>query len=202
MREIDKILDDNEKVHWEGKPMFWPFFIGSLSACVFGTFFLVFGAFPIVTAVETGFWPLLFLPHFWIGVFLVFGVPIYTALVYKYIYYVITDKRVIFQKGLIGRDFEMVDFDKITNADVNVDLLDILFGRRSGSIKIATAGSFTYTRRGAVSKPYAIRHVKDPYNVFKFFKKISHDVKTDIEYPNKLRPRTNPGYKTQYKSKK
>ncbi|MBS3112497.1 PH domain-containing protein [Candidatus Woesearchaeota archaeon] len=123
-------------------------------------------------------------------------------MVYKHTYYTITNKRVLLQKGLIGRDFEMVDFDQITNAEVNVGFLDILFGRKSGNILISTAGSFTYTRSGAVQKPYTISHIENPYEVFKFFKKVSHAVKTDIQYPNKYRPKTNPGYESDYNPNK
>ena len=142
------------------------------------------------------------MPHFWVGIVLVFGIPIYQILVYKHVYYAITNKRVLFQKGLIGRDFEMVDFDQITNTEVNVGVLDKLFGGGSGSILISTAGSFTYTRRGAVQKPYTISHIDNPYEVFKFFKKVSHAVKTDIQFPNKYRPETNPGYGTDYNPNK
>jgi len=200
MRELDKVLDHNERVHWEGRPRFWPFFLGGFSAAIFGIIFLVVGGMFVIQGIASGNYVFIFLPHFWIGVGFVFGVPLYKALVYKHTYYAVTNKRVILQKGLIGRDFEIIDFDKITNAEVNVGVLDILFGRRSGSILISTAGSFTYTRRGAVQKPYTISHIGNPYKLFKFFKKVSHAVKTDIQYPNKYRPRTNPGYSTRYKA--
>ncbi len=198
MKEIGKILDPSEKVLWEGKPRFWPFFLASLIMIPFGLIFLVAGGFFSYQGVASGNLWFIFMPHFWVGVALVFGIPIYQALVYKYIYYAITDKRVLIQKGLIGRDFEIVDFDQITNAEVRVGLADILFGKRSGSILLATAGTFTYTRQGAAQKPYTLSNIPNPYEVFKFFKKVSHDVKTDIEYPNKLRPKTNPGYNTDY----
>jgi uncharacterized membrane protein YdbT with pleckstrin-like domain len=202
MRELDKVLDKNEKVHWEGKPRFWPFFLGGFVGAIFGIFFLVIGGVFVVAGVASGNYWFLLLPHFWIGVAFVFGLPIYTALVHKHIYYAITNKRVLFQKGLIGRDFEMVDFDQITNAEVNVGVLDKLFGHGSGSILISTAGSLTYSRNGQVQKPYVMSNIDHPYEVFKFFKKVSHAVKTDIQYPNKLRPKTNPGYGTSYNPKK
>ena len=31
-----------------------------------------------------------------------------------------------------------------------------------------------------------------------FFKKVSHDVKTDIQYPNEYRPKNNPSYQSGY----
>src|SRR3989338_7522331 len=200
MRELDKVLDQNEKIFWEGKPKFWPFFLGGFMGAIFGLFFLVIGGIFVVQGIASGNYLFILLPHFWIGIGFVFGVPIYKALVYKHTYYAITNKRVLLQKGLIGRDFEMVDFDQITNAEVNVGFLDKLFGGNSGSILISTAGSFTYGRYGPVQRPYTLRNIENPYDIFRFFKKVSHAVKTDIQYPNKYRPKTNPGYNTKYNS--
>ncbi|MBI2888431.1 MAG: PH domain-containing protein [Candidatus Liptonbacteria bacterium] len=207
MRELDKVLDANEKVFWEGTPSFWPFLLGgSIITTIFGLFWMVFlipfiavAVYDIIFGSHIFGFGILLLPHFWVGVVLVIGIPIYQILLFKHVRYAITDKRVILQKGVIGRDFEVVDFDQITNAEVNVGLFDKLCGgKNTGSILISTAGSFTYVRRGAVPKPYTMRNIENPYEVFKFVKKVSHDVKTDIQYPNKLRPNENPGYGTNY----
>lgn len=206
MRELDKILDENEKIFWEGKPEFWPFlFGGSIITTLFGLFwillllpFIGLAIFDIFFGSHVFGFGILLMPHFWIGLILVFGIPIYQILSYKHVYYAITDKRVVIQKGLIGRDFEIIDFDQITNAEVNIGLFDKLFGRNTGSILISTAGSFTYGRQGAVHKPYTMRNIVNPYDVFKLFKQVSHAVRSDIEYPNKLRPTENPGYQTRY----
>lgn len=202
MRELDKILDKNEKVFWEGKPNFWPFFLAGLFLSLFGLIFLIAGAIILIQGIKTGNFLFLVFPHFWIGIVFVFGIPLYKALVYKYTYYAITNKRVILQKGLIGRDFEMVDFDQITNAEVNVSIFDKIFSRNSGSILISSAGTFIYGRHGPIAKPYTLNNIQNPYKVFKFFKKVSHAVKTDIQYPNKYRPKTNLGYRTDYNPKK
>lgn len=146
-------------------------------------------------------WGIFLLPHFWVGIVLIVGIPLYQLLVYKHVYYAITNKRVLFQKGLIGRDFEIVDFDQITNAEVNVGVFDTLFGGKTGSILISTAGSITYQRGIGSQRPYTLRNIENPYEVFKFFKKVSHAVKTDIQFPNQYRPTTNPGYKTEYNPK-
>jgi membrane protein YdbS with pleckstrin-like domain len=203
MREIDKVLDREEKVLWEDAPKFWPFFFGrSLPITIFGIVWTSFMAVFIINSLTApGPFPYVVfaMPHLWIGLFMLFGPTIYNALVFKHTYYAITDKRIIIQKGWIGRDFEMVDFDQVTNAEVNVSVFDKIFGGgNTGSILISTAGSFTDARRGAVQKPYTISNVPNPYDVFKFFKKVAHDVKTDIQYPNKLRPGKNPGYQTDY----
>ncbi len=207
MKELDKVLDENERVMWEGVPSFWPYLLGgSLITTIFGLFWLMLllpfigvAVFDILFGSHIFGFGILLLPHFWVGIGLVFGIPAYQVLVYKHTYYAITDKRVILQKGWIGRDFETIDFDQITNAEVNVGVLDKFFGMGdTGSILISTAGSVGYGRYGAIQKPYGIRNISKPYDVFKFFKKISHDVKTDIQYPNKLRPEENPGYQTSY----
>lgn len=202
MKELDKILDKNEKVFWEGKPNFWPFFFGGVAVSLVGLIFLFAGIIVMIKGIRTGNLLFLLFPHFWIGIAIVFGVPIYKAMVYKHTYYAITNKRVLLQTGLIGRDFQMVDFDQITNAEVNVGVLDKLLSKSSGSILVSTAGTFTYRKGRAVAKPYMLSNVPDPYEVFKFFKKVSHAVKTDIEYPNEYRPKTNPGYNTEYNLKK
>ena len=116
-------------------------------------------------------------------------------------YYAITDKRIIIQSGIIGRDFKIVDFDQISNAEVNVGLIDKLFGDDSGSISISTAGTFTYGKHGPIHTPRGLSNISKPYSVFKFFKKVSHDVKTDINFPNKYRPKKNLGYNPKYNSK-
>lgn len=207
MRELDKILDQEEKVLWEGTPSFWPFLLGgSIFTFIFGLFWMVFLIPFIFTAFRDivsgshiyGF-GIFLLPHFWVGLFLVIGIPVYLILVYKHTYYAITEKRVVFQKGWIGRDFESIDFDQISNIEVNVGVFDKIFEKgNTGSILVSTAGSFTQTNRGTYQKRYVISNVKNPYDVFKFFKKVSYDVKADIHYPNKLRPGENSGYQTKY----
>lgn len=207
-RELDKVLDANEKVFWEGGPSFWPFlFGGSVITTIFGLFWMAFlipfMIMAVINIAKGGLmgWGIFLLPHFWVGIVLIVGIPLYQLLVYKHVYYAITNKRVLFQKGLIGRDFEIVDFDQITNAEVNVGVFDTLFGGKTGSILISTAGSITYQRGIGSQRPYTLRNIENPYEVFKFFKKVSHAVKTDIQFPNQYRPTTNPGYKTEYNPK-
>jgi len=63
-----------------------------------------------------------------------------------------------------------------------------------GSIRFSTGeltSKGTALFKTFVSVPY-------PYEVFKQIKTVSEDVKTDWNYPNKLRPEDNPGYETKY----
>jgi membrane protein YdbS with pleckstrin-like domain len=195
MNEINKILSNNEKIIWEGKPQFTPYFV---------TQFTLLGCFALVT-LSLG---LLFtlvgeavFGAFFLFLGILLGVsPFITYLSYRKLFYAITDKRVITQSGIIGTDFNTVDFDKIQNMSVNVGIIDKIFGKNSGTISIFS-GNVTYTSNGtSVLMPFTLPYIENAYDVFEKLKKVSHDIKTDIEYPNDLRPKNNPGYNTEYKS--
>jgi hypothetical protein len=124
--------------------------------------------------------------------------PIYNWLLFKRTAYAITNRRVIIQKGVIGRDFDFIDFDKITQANVNVGIFDKLFKGNTGTILVSTPNSFVVTQNGAAASPNMLSNITNPYEVYRYFEKVSYDVKTDIEYPNQLRPTINPGYQTSY----
>lgn len=196
-REIDKILNTDEKVLWEGNPRFAPFvmtafFISSL----FGLFFLGF----VILAGFSGLGIfILLLPHFWVGLGLVIGPVLYRWLVYRHVWYAITDKRAIIQTGVVGRDFKTIDHDQISNAEVNVGFWDKVFG--AGSILIYTAGGAwggTYGRHGTTVMAPSFSHISNPYEIFKILKKVSFDIKAELEYPTALRPEVAKGYKTKY----
>lgn len=206
MREIGKVLDTNEQVFWEGSPQGMPFVLRSLSGTVVGIFILLFLVPFFGVPFMTKGAPIWFTGAFMIVplIFLFFALAALTSPLWAYLnlrntYFAITNKRVIIQQGIIGRDFTYIDFDQITNAEVNIGFWDKVAGKNSGSILISSAGSFVVARQGQQGmKPYTLSNIDNPYEVFKFFKKVSHDIKTDIEYPNSLRPSENPGYQSSY----
>ncbi len=225
MDELSNVLDKSEKVLWKGAPQFWPYFAGAavLAGIVsvflfsflvmFGMVFLgVFAGFALVGSAAGA-------PPAFIGIPLLFGLPLilmsgifllvlfvpaaYAYLSHKHTQYAITDKRVIMQSGIIGRDYKTIDFDQISNAEVNVGIFDKLFGKDSGSIILRTAGDpVVCVNDSARQQSAVLSSITSPYVAFKFLRKVSFDVKTDMEYPNKYRPKTNPGYKTEYSNKK
>lgn len=213
MKEIEKILDSNEHILWEGKPVFGPyFFTGAIGSFLTGLFILIFLTpfiavnFAQKTTIQVQkfdffflAWNVFLIPFIFGGLSAIFGTPIYKILVHKHLYYVITNKRVIIQKGILARSFEYIDFDKITNAEVVVGFWDNLMKKNSGSIYINSSLDSYYTKNGQqVTRPHIMNNISDPYSVFKLFKKVSYDIKTDIEYPNNLRPTENNGYNTNY----
>lgn len=205
MQEYSQILNADEKILWEGAPQLAPFVVKTFAVIPFGLLFLSFSVFWMFSAASGGapiFFTLFGLPFVLTGLGMSFT-PLYPLLVHKKIHYVITDKRIIIQGGLIGRDYEVVDFDKIQSSYVTVGIADKLFGHNSGSILIDAGRMKSRGENGgSASHPYAFNSITDPYKVFEFFKKVSFDVKTDIEYPNQLRPANNPGYSTGYTPEK
>ena len=199
MSEMEEIIEDNERKLWEGRPRFWPFFLRRITPFIFFVVALSLQLAVVLLISAANAKNFRLIPTFFIFS-IVCAVCLFVfirdAIGYMYVRYLITNKRVILQRGIIGRYFEIVDFDKITNAEVDVGIMDKLFGGGSGSIRISTAGTVVSGRYGPVARPYVICNVAEPYRVFRFFKDISHAVKTDIHYPNAYRPKTNPGYNT------
>lgn len=204
--ELQKVLNANEKIIWEGKPNSFVYytvtFFQSLIGIVIGAG-IVFSVAPGITGIGG---PVSMV----IGILFAIAGPMYRMLVYRFIHYVVTDKRIILQSGLIGRDFEFVDYDKIQNATVDVGILDKVLMQNTGTISIdanrmqTVTDSYTdaqgrrHSSTGVRNVPFLLSHVTDPYSVFNLFKQVSFDVKADINYPNALRPAANAGYATNY----
>lgn len=136
------------------------------------------------------------IPFVLISLFLVFS-PVIQYFVWENVQYAVTSKRVILSSGLIGKDFKSIDHDQIKNISVNVGVIDKLFNKNTGSVRIFS-GESRRGEHGTYSVSDTMYGIQDPYKVFKNIKEIAHDIKTDIEYPNELRPKNNPGYQTEY----
>ena len=54
----------------------------------------------------------------------------------------------------------------------------------------------------AVDSASVLYDIKNPYQITAKLQKITMDIKTDVYYPNALRPDENPGYNTKYKGEK
>ncbi len=199
MDQLDLVLDKNEKLLWSGKPKFLPYVISRVIILGIVIFMFTFISVLLImshtgTNVTNRFditYPLLL----WSAIIAIVGSSILVRLWWRVAFYGVTDKRVIFQYGIFGRDFTFMDYDKIQNTNVNIGLIDKIF--KTGSIIIFTGFSSGGSRNISLTK--TIANIPNPYEVFKLFNRTEFDVKTDMNYPNELRPEDNPGYKTEYK---
>ncbi len=171
MTEIKKILTTDEKVLWEGTPTFLPFVLGrSASMFLLGLFLSCFiyiftTASPLFKmSPQSSFF---LLPFFIFTLCLMFGPLLYNIFVFKHIYYAITDKRVLLQRGLLARSFDIIDRNQITSTQVVSTLFNKLFDPTTGSIFVSTAGAVVYMRRGVAQRPYIISSIKNPYEISK-----------------------------------
>jgi membrane protein YdbS with pleckstrin-like domain len=205
---IRNLLDTNEQIIWEGKPDKVTYVIGSP---VFYVFAFIWGAFDfgfISTFLSAGsgsgfgkmgfFLVPFFLMHL-MPVWIAIGGPIYRAINWNYINYVITQKRVYVESGIIGRDVNLIEIADIQQPEVNVGVIEKL--RNCGSIRLSPVARIDSDGGRRIFYRSTLAHIANPYDVFKMIKQMALDIKSDISYPNAMRPEVNPGYDTKYQPK-
>jgi hypothetical protein len=198
--EFESIKDDKEEILWTGKPKFIPFiFTGVLGGLVTIGFALIW----VLTANN---WdknnenPMS--NYFWLFGLIPLAAGLFTFLKKVFSFsntaYSYSDKRVMMRTGFIGTDFKTIDYDKISDIEVTVSVIEKMYN--VGTIRFFSGR--TQTDEGNTTKLYdSWSAIENPYEVFKMVKQTSVNIKTDFNYPNALRPDTNPGYKTKYDPK-
>ncbi len=199
--EFESIKDDNEKILWTGKPKFIPFiFTGILG----GIFTIAFGVVWLLSVRNLNSNGEKSSPsYFWI-----FGLIPLTAGLFAFLRkvfsfsntaYSYSDKRVMMRSGFIGTDFKTIDYDKISDIEVTVSIVEKIYN--VGTIRFFSGR--TQSDEGNITKLYdSWTAIENPYEVFKMVKQTAVNIKTDFSYPNALRPDTNPGYNTKYQPEK
>ena len=205
---IEKLLDANERIIWSGMPdrkayifNIGPFFFFGIFWGIFDLGFIsaFFSASSSAAEPVGGGSVFFFAPFFllhmtpcWIALFS----PIYRAFNHKYMRYVVTDRRIYIQSGVIGRDISTYEFTNITDVTVNVGFIEKL--NSCGSVILH--GGMVQQGNSQKALKSTFKAIKDPYGVYKLIKELTLDVKTDIYYPNAMRPGVNPGYNTELRN--
>jgi hypothetical protein len=194
---FDSIKDNDETIYWTGRPSFIPYILSGIGA---GIFTMAFGIIWISISFESQTKEGMTNNYFWmfglIPILQGFYVVLKRLFTYSNTSYAFSNKRVMMRTGFIGTDFRIIDYDKISDIEVNVNFIERIFN--VGTIKFFSGR--IQTDEGNTTKLYDCwNSVSNPYEVFKAVKQTSVDIKTDYNYPNALRPEANPGYKTKYK---
>ena len=100
--------------------------------------------------------------------------------------YVFTEKRIILRSGVVGIDFVNIYYSDIKGVNLRVGLIDRMF--KVGDIYIS-----------AERQSNVLWDIPNPYFILQKLQKIVADIKTDIIFPNDLRPKENHGYRTKYR---
>lgn len=99
--------------------------------------------------------------------------------------YAFTQKRIIIKSGIIGIDFKNIYYSEIDSVNLRVGLVDRI--EKVGDIYIKSIGGAN-----------VLYDLENPYSLTEKLQKIVVDIKTDIQFPNNLRPAENDGYSTKY----
>lgn len=196
---FDQVINTNEKIIWSDTPALIPFLLTGVGFLILG---LIWGA------IDFGFLRLFTLDSIKNGppmgivipFFLLHSMPFWLSIlnmlrlmfIFKNTAYIATDKRIILRSGFWGIDFKSIDYDRIEELNVNVNPIESMLKRGTISVSSGARNS-----KGAPLLDHIIA-IQNPYQVYQQLKKVSLDVKTDWNYPNELRPKNNPGYKTNY----
>jgi membrane protein YdbS with pleckstrin-like domain len=194
--EFDSVKDSDESIQWTGKPRFIPYLISgalnSLYLLAFGAVWIVLN-YNVIPSENSSF------NYFWMFGLVPLGQGVFTflkiLLSYTNTAYGYSNKRVMMRTGFIGTDFKVIDYDKISDIEVTVNIIERYYN--VGTIRFFSGR--TQTDENNTAKLYdSWIAIENPYQIFKLVKQTSVDIKTDYNYPNALRPEKNPGYKTKY----
>lgn len=198
--EFQGVLDSDEHLLWSGRPTAWPFFLTGVPFLILGIIWGVIDLGFIQTFMKGGAsshgpgmmfvvpFFLLHLAPLWLSV----GNMLRLLLVFNNTHYGFTNKRLMLRGGFWGTDFKSIDYDAVQEMEVTVNPIENML--KVGTIRVFTGRT---TSKGANLYDRFIG-ISNPYQVYKQLKQVSVDIKTDWNYPNALRPETNPGYPTGY----
>ena len=193
---IEDVLMKDEKVLWRDKPnaksYVWASVVKMLPIALIWLVFDGVFIFFISTGMSRGQIPIGFL-GFIIPFFLLHLAPVWiwafkiikAKREVKNLEYAITDKRIIIRSGVVGIDFKFLNYTEIDSINIKVGLIDKIF--KVGDIYI-----------NASVNSAVLWDIDNPYKIGRALQKVTADVKSDIHYPNAMRPDSNPGYKTDY----
>ena len=198
-QDIKDLLTEDEQLLWQGKPHKTYFIFSSIFKMMpIALLWLGFDSFFIVTLIgtgaingmETGI--ILFL----VGFFALHLLPVWiwiknivtASIQHKNLEYAFTNKRIIIKSGVIGIDFQNIYYSSISSVNLRVGLIDRIF--KVGDIYILSD-----------RKAQVLFDISNPYIITTKLQEIVNDIKTDVYFPNALRPSENQGYNTKYKDK-
>ena len=178
--QFDQILGKDEKMLWQGKPKHSVLLAGlvfsllitvGISAYFFSQEVIEYTSNDVPKEISGSLVAAVIL-----GVGLLISFLSYFSR--KALSYGISNKRTIIKSGLIGSDFQSINFDQIKNVIVNVGPIGKLFN--VGTIKIDTGKTETYsTSSGSGNNSSSnirtrtmfdeLKHIEQPYEVYKYF---------------------------------
>ena len=192
-KSIEEIIGDGETVLLKQKPKKNAYIFNSIVKYIpIAILWLVFDTVFICAIALDGSIP----DMMWIFFVLFFAVHLFPVWIcianivkagksWKNLEYAFTDKRIIIRSGVIGINVANVYYADIKGVNMRIGVFDRLF--KVGDIYISSDG-----------QSQVLYDLENPYFLLERIQKIVLDLKTDVYFPNDLRPESNSGYKTKY----
>lgn len=194
LKNIEDVIGSDEQILWSGKPKKRAFLINAFTkmlpiALIWllfdGAFIgLMIGTMDEIPASVKIFMTVFFLFHL-MPVWIWLSNVLTANRQHENLEYAFTNKRIIIKSGIIGIDFKNVYYSEIDSVNLRVGLVDRI--EKVGDIYIKSIGGAN-----------VLYDLENPYTLTEKLQKIVVDIKTDIQFPNNLRPAENDGYNTKY----
>ena len=194
LKNIEDVIGSDEQILWSGKPKKRAFLINAFTkmlpiALIWllfdGAFIgLMIGTMDEIPAPVKIFMAVFFLFHL-APVWIWLSHVLTANRQHENLEYAFTNKRIIIKSGIIGIDFKNIYYSEIDSVNLRVGLVDRI--EKVGDIYIKSIGGAN-----------VLYDLENPYTLTEKLQKIVVDIKTDIQFPNNLRPAENDGYNTKY----
>ncbi len=194
LKTIEDVIGSDEQILWSGKPKKRAFLINAFTkmlpiALIWllfdGAFIgLMIGTMDEIPAPVKIFMAVFFLFHL-APVWIWLSHVLTANRQHENLEYAFTQKRIIIKSGIIGIDFKNIYYSEIDSVNLRVGLVDRI--EKVGDIYIKSIGGAN-----------VLYDLENPYTLTEKLQKIVVDIKTDIQFPNNLRPAENDGYNTKY----
>lgn len=187
------VLQKNEKILWEGKPEKKAFILERcLRMLPIAIIWLVLDLSIIVPAFGEG--DMLF---FLVPFFALHLMPVWMWLAqvvtagrrWRNTAYFVTNRRIIIQHGFFAVNEISLSYKGIPNTQLNIGFIDKIFS--VGDISFEPE-RFNNNKQNS----FVFEDLLNPQETYEYIQQLVIDILTDMEYPNAMRPDTNPGYNT------
>lgn len=194
LKNIEDVIGSDEQILWSGKPKKRAYLINAFTKMlpialiwlIFdgGFIGLMIGTMDEIPAPVKIFMAVFFLFHL-APVWIWLSHVLTANRQHENLEYAFTQKRIIIKSGIIGIDFKNIYYSEIDSVNLRVGLVDRI--EKVGDIYIKSIGGAN-----------VLYDLENPYTLTEKLQKIVVDIKTDIQFPNNLRPAENDGYSTKY----
>jgi len=168
--DLVELILEGERIVWVGRSAFKPFILKNLAGLIIPVVFLLIPI-PLIGVLYgppyVNLFILLFLLLWYCAVgFSLFNFSVYPILLWRNLYYVLTDRRIIVRKGVIGIDYDILDLEYVQQVNLERGIWDRVYG--TGTIVVQAIGV----------KPIEMHSIPDPFRSIDVLKKTVESVRS------------------------